>query len=292
MPEAPALLHQILDFPLLRFGTSVLTVVSLLKLVGWLVAVVLIEKLVRKGLLGRLLVRTQLPPASQFAIARIFGYAFIAFGTYLGLQFAGIDMSSLALFAGALGVGIGFGLQNVISNFVSGLIILVERPIGLGDRVDVGGIEGRVTQISLRSTTVVTNDNITIIVPNSDFIANKVTNWSHGDPKVRFRLPVGVAYGTDTDKLRRLLVEVAQRHPQVLTEPPPELRFVAFGESSLDFHLLVWTAEFAHRPGRLRSDLYYAIEAALRENRIEIPFPQRDLHIRSHDAGPQSGGAA
>lgn len=285
MANTPALLDQILQFPLLHLGGGELTVLNLLKLVAWLLAVVLIERGLRKWVLALLLVRTQLQPASQFAIARIFGYSFIAFGSYLGLQFAGIDLSSLALLAGAIGVGLGFGLQNIISNFVSGIIILVERPITLGDRVEVGGVEGRVTKISLRSTTVVTNDNITIIVPNSDFITSRVTNWSHGDPKVRFRIPVGVAYGTDPEMLRKLLVGVARQHPLVLAAPEPELRFTGFGESSLDFQLLVWTQELSHRPGRLRSDLYFAIEAALRANKIEIPFPQRDVHIRTPDAG-------
>jgi len=284
MASSPELLDRILQFPLLRLGGGELTVLNLLKLVFWLLAVVLLERGLRKWALARLLARTQLQTASQFAIARIFGYAFIALGAYIGLQFAGIDLSSLALFAGAIGVGLGFGLQNVISNFVSGIIILVEHPIALGDRVEVGGVEGRVTRISLRSTNVVTNDNITIIVPNSDFIANRVTNWSHGDPKVRFRLPVGVAYGSDPEKLRTVLTTLAAEHPAVLADPPPQLLFVGFGESSLDFELAVWTRDMAHRPHKLRSDLYFAIERALRAAGIEIPFPQRDLHIRT--AGP------
>jgi small-conductance mechanosensitive channel len=184
-------------------------------------------------------------------------------------------------------VGLGFGLQNIVSNFVSGLIILAERPIAIGDRVEIGNIAGQVTQISLRSTTVLTNDNITIIVPNSDFIANTVTNWSHGDPRVRLRLPVGVAYGTDTDKLRRALLEVAAEHPKVLQNPAPELFFLGFGDSTLNFELAVWTSEMTSKPRRFRSELYYAMEKKLRERGIEIPFPQRDLHLRSGILGLQ-----
>jgi small-conductance mechanosensitive channel len=286
------MLDQILQLPVFRFGASEVSVLNLLKLFGWVVVVVLLERGLRKWVLSRVLARTQLQPASQFAIARIFGYAFITFGAYLGFQFAGIDLGSLALFAGAIGVGLGFGLQNVISNFVSGIIILVERPIALGDRVEVGNVEGRVTKISLRSTTVVTNDNITIIVPNSDFISSRVTNWSHGDPKVRLRLPLGVAYGTDVEKIRRLMCELALTHRAVLSEPAPHLLFTGFGESSLDFELAVWTADMAQRPHMLRSDLYYAIERCLRENGIEIPFPQRDVHLRTPACKPMAQGSA
>ena len=131
----------------------------------------------------------------------------------MALLIVGIDLSSLAVIAGAVGLGLGFGLQNIISNFVSGLIILAERPITIGDRIEVGNVVGQVTKISLRSSTVVTNDNITIIVPNSDFISSRVINWSHGDPRVRLRLPVGVAYGTNLELLQRVLLEVARDHP-------------------------------------------------------------------------------
>jgi small-conductance mechanosensitive channel len=214
-------------------------------------------------------------------VSKIGGYIFIAIGFYVALKLVGIDLSSLAVVAGAIGVGLGFGLQNIISNFVSGLIILAERPISIGDRVELGEVAGLVTRIRLRSTTIVTNDNITIIVPNSNFISNKVTNWSYGDPKVRIRLPVGVAYGTDPERLRRLLIEVANEHPMVLRDPAPELFFSGFGDSSLSFELAVWTAEMTSKPRRFRSELNYAVERKLRENQIEIPFPQRDLHLRS-----------
>ena len=138
----------------------------------------------------------------QYAVGKIAGYLFIAVGFYVALKVIGIDLSSLAFLAGAIGVGLGFGLQNIISNFVSGLIILAERPISIGDRVELGEVAGWSPKINLRSTNIVTNDNITIIVPNSDFITNKVTNWSYGDPKVRIRLPIGVAYGTDPERLK------------------------------------------------------------------------------------------
>ena len=170
-----------------------------------------------------------------------------------------------------------FGLQNIVNNFVSGLIILAERPITIGDRIEIGGVAGQVREIRLRSTTVVTNDNITIIVPNSDFISHTVTNWSYGDTRVRLRLPVGVAYGTDVRLLERLLLDVAREHPKVLREPAPSVFFHGFGESTLDFELAIWTQEMTFQPRRFKSELYFAIEQKLRENKIEIPFPQRDL---------------
>ena len=272
---------RILHFPLVKLGESELTLATLFKF-GCIIALVFVtERLLRHYLVRRFLQHTRFHPSMQYGVSKIGGYIFIAIGFYVALKLVGIDLSSLAVLAGAIGVGLGFGLQNVISNFVSGLIILAERPISIGDRVELGEVAGLVTQIRLRSTTIVTNDNITIIVPNSDFIANKVTNWSYGDPKVRIRLPVGVAYGTDPERLRRLLIEVANEHSMVLRNPAPELFFCGFGDSSLNFELGVWTAEMTSKPRRFRSELNYAIERKLRENHIEIPFPQRDLHLRS-----------
>ena len=202
-------------------------------------------------------------------------------GFYMAFQFVGIDLSSLAFIAGAVGVGIGFGLQNIINNFVSGIIIFAEQPIAIGDRIEMGGVAGRVKKISLRSTTVVTNDNITMIVPNGDFISQTVTNWSHGDPKVRIRIPIGVAYGTDTTLVERLLLEVAAENKKTLKDPEPSVFFTTFGESSLDFELAVWTSEMAQSPRRFISNINFAIDQKFREHDIEIPFPQRDLHVRS-----------
>jgi len=172
-------------------------------------------------------------------------------------------------------------LQNIIHNFVSGIIILAERPIALGDRVEVAGVAGTVSKIRLRSTEIITNDNISIIVPNSDFITHPVTNWSHGDPRVQIRLPVGVAYGTDVEKLKTVLLEVATENAHVLKTPEPSVYFDGFGDSALLFELGVWTSEMTHSPRRFRSELNFAIERKLRGNKIEIPFPQRDLHLKS-----------
>ncbi len=281
LPEILNWLQRILDFPLLRLPGGPLTVQDLLKLAILLALVLVLERYFRRMVTGLLRRRTKFEPSLQYAISKFIGYAFIALGFYVALTLSGVNLSSLALLAGAVGVGLGFGLQNIVSNFVSGLIILAERPIAIGDRVEIGSIAGQVTQIRLRSTTVLTNDNITIIVPNTDFVTHTVTNWSHGDPKVRLRLPVGVAYGTDTDQLRRALLEVAAAHPKVLPDPAPELFFLGFGDSALNFELAVWTSEITAKPRRFRSELYYAMDKKLRASGIEIPFPQRDLHVRS-----------
>jgi small-conductance mechanosensitive channel len=260
------------------FPASGITVASLLSLIFLFVLVVVAERVVRRYFITRLLRRTHLEPAMQFALARVVGYALLALGFFVSLQMVGVNLTSLSFLAGAVGVGFGFGLQNIISNFISGLIILAERPIAIGDRVEIGGVAGQVREISLRSTTVITNDNMAIIVPNADFITQRVTNWSYEDSRVRFRLPFGVAYGTD---LPKLMLEVAQEHPKALKEPAPELFFVGFGDSSLNFELAVWSSESTTSPRRFRSDLFFAIEKKLRDSGIEIPYPQQDLHVRT-----------
>jgi small-conductance mechanosensitive channel len=196
------------------------------------------------------------------------------------VQSIGLNLTSLAVVFGLLSVGIGFGLQNVAANFVSGLIILFERPIKIGDRITIGDVWGDVVNISLRATLIRTVDNIAIIVPNSEFISSQVINWSHGDPKVRVHIPVGVAYGSDVPLVTKSLLEVAKNHPEVMDDPPPRVWFTEFGNSSLNFELLAWTLDPKRRPDVL-SDLNRGIDEIFRKNKVEIPFPQRDLHVRS-----------
>ena len=263
------------------FGPDTVTIGDILMLVFLFASVIIVERILQRLLIRRFLSKTQLQPSLQYGLSRIIGYTLIAIGFYVAFQSVGFDLSSLAIVAASLGVGVGFGLQNIINNFVSGIIILAERPISIGDRIEVAGVAGRVTKIQLRSTTVVTNDNITMIVPNADFISNTVTNWSHGDPKVRIRVPVGVAYGSDLKLLQRLLLEAAEEHPKALRDPLPVVLFTEFGDSSLNFELGVWTQEMTATPIHFTSQMNFIIEQKLRENDIEIPFPQRDLHVRS-----------
>jgi small-conductance mechanosensitive channel len=259
-------------------GLSVLVLFRLLLL---LALVFWFSSLAKRFFFTRFLSGSGLDRALQYTIAQIAGYLILFIGAAIALQNAGIDLSALAIFAGAVGVGLGFGLQDIARNFVSGIIILLERPIQIGDRVEVDKVAGQVREIRARSTTVLTNDNIAMIVPNAKFIESTITNWSHDDPKVRFRIPVGVAYGSNVEKVCSLLLEVAREHPQALADPAPVVFFSGFGESSLDFELGVWSEEMSCRPRRFRSDLNFAIERKLREAGIEIPFPQRDVHIRT-----------
>lgn len=215
------------------------------------------------------------------SIGTIIQYVLLIIGGLIVIQNSGINLGSLNVLAGALGVGIGFGLQNIANNFISGLIILFERPVKVGDRIDVGSITGDVTKISSRATTINTNDNISIIIPNADVINKQVINWSHNDRNVRFGIPVGVSYKEDPVMIKKILTEVAKEHAGVLKKPAPEVLFIQYGDSSLDFDLKVWTNRYTDRPIALKSELYYRIFEKFKEHNIEIPYPQRDLHIRS-----------
>jgi len=258
-----------------------LSLLQIFLLIVLLVAVFWISSRTKRFLFNRLLADSGLDRSLQYAIAQIISNVVLAAGIVIVLENTGIHLAALAVFAGAVGVGVGFGLQNITSNFISGLVILAERPITIGDRVEVAGIVGRVQQIRARSTVIVTNDNIAMIVPNSKFIDSPVTNWHYGDPRVRFRIPVGVAYGSDTGKVRDALLAAGRENANTLTEPAPSVFLEKFGDNSIDFQLVVWSSEMSARPSRYRSDLNFAIEEKFREAGIEIAFPQRDLHIKS-----------
>ena len=257
-----------------------LTLVQIFLLVALLLGIFWISARTKSFLFNRFLVNSGLDRSLQYAISQIVSNIVLVAGVFIVLDNAGIHLGTLAVFAGAVGVGIGFGLQNIASNFISGLVILAERPITIGDRVEVAGVAGQVQQIRARSTVILTNDNITMIVPNTKFIDSPVTNWTYGDPRVRFRIPIGVAYGSDLEKVRNALVEVARENSHVLPQPEPTVFLETFGESSINLELVVWSKEMSYRPRRFRSDLNFAIAQKLREAGIEIPWPQRDLHFR------------
>jgi small-conductance mechanosensitive channel len=269
-----------------------LSLVQIFLLIALLIAVFWISSRTKRFLFNRFLAKSGLDRSLQYAIAQIVSNVVLIVGIFIVLDNAGIHLGALTVFAGAVGVGVGFGLQNIASNFISGLVILAERPITVGDRVEVAGIAGQVQHIRARSTVIVTNDNITMIVPNTKFIDSPVTNWTYGDPRVRFRLPVGVAYGSDVDKVREALLAAAEENSNTLKDPAPSVFLEKFGENSLDFELVVWSSEMSYRPRRYRSDLNFAMEEKLREAEIEIAFPQRDLHIRSGVVKVQNVDAA
>ena len=246
-----------------------------------LALVIYLSGWVKNLLVNKILSRYHLDIGIRQSIATIVRYILLISGFLIVFQTAGINLSALGLLAGALGVGIGFGLQNITNNFISGIIILFERPIKVGDRIEVGEIKGDVVRISARATSIITNDNISVIVPNSDFINSTVINWSHNDRMVRFNFPVGVAYKENPEKVRKALLEVVSINKGVLKNPAPDVLFDSYGDNSINFNLRIWTSEFINRPNVLKSQLYYAIFKKFTEENIEIPFPQRDLHLKS-----------
>jgi small-conductance mechanosensitive channel len=204
----------------------------------------------------------------------------VAFGFFVAVDTLGFDLSALKIALGALGVGIGFGLQGVVNNFVSGLIMLVERTVKRGDIITVGGTDGRVINIGLRSSIVQTRGGREIIVPNSDLVSSQVTNYSYRDTLVRVDIPVGVSYGSDPNQVRDLLLQAAEGEERILDDPRSDVVFQGYGNSSIDFELRIWINDPWQLP-QVRSALYFSIWYKLKGAGIEIPFPQRDLHMRS-----------
>jgi small-conductance mechanosensitive channel len=215
------------------------------------------------------------------SVEKFVRYGILAFGFLFALDNLGISISSLAAIGAILMVGIGFGLQNITQNFISGIILLLERPIKVGDIVTVGSFSGRVVDIRVRSTIIQTRDDISIIVPNSKLVSEEVINDSYSGQKIRRHVKVGAAYGSDVKTVKRLLTEAAMEHESVLKDPPPSVVFEDFGESSLDFDLRFWCSNIWQMEV-ISSDLRTAIEEKFRAANIQIPFPQRDLHIRTN----------
>ena len=203
----------------------------------------------------------------------------IILGILFSLDILGFSLTSLAALGAVLMVGIGFGLQNIAQNFISGIIILIERPIKVGDIIEVGSTTGRVLEIRVRSTIVQTRDDVSIIVPNSKIVAEEVINENFLGTKIRLHVAVGVAYGSDLEKVKLLLLEAAKTHSEILQTPKPDVIFSSFGNSSLDFDLRVWTSQLWEEK-RVRSELRFKIDSLFRENNITIPFPQQDVYIK------------
>jgi small-conductance mechanosensitive channel len=282
--KAQGILHwveEIMNMSLFNLGDSKLTIGLLLTLILSFVILFVGAEWIRKLIINKILSRYRLDIGTRKSIGTMVKYFLILAGIFSILQTNGLDLSAFGILAGAVGVGIGFGLQNITNNFISGLIILFEQPIKEGDRIEVGDVSGDVIKISARSTMIVTNDNISIIVPNSQFIDSQVINWSHNDRNIRFNFPVGVSYKEDPQKIKKILLEVAKNNSGVLNLPEPDVLFDEFGDSSLNFSLRVWTSEYINRPKVLKSQLYYEIFRKFKEEGVEIPFPQRDLNLGS-----------
>ncbi|HXV79221.1 MAG TPA: mechanosensitive ion channel domain-containing protein [Candidatus Binatia bacterium] len=275
------IIQNFLKIPLVGFGGTQFTLWTFLYLGILLFLLFYFTAKIRNWIVDRLLAKSSVHVGVRQAVGTITRYVILVLGFLIILQTAGIDLTTLNVLAGAVGIGVGFGLQNIANNFVSGLIILFERPIKIGDRIEVGSAEGDVIKIGARSTTVLTNDNIAIIIPNSKFISENVVNWSYTDESVRFKVPVSVAYGSDVRLVEKLLLEVAIENSDVLDRPAPSVRFIEFGDNGLLFELRAWSTSLAHRKGMLVSNLNFGIHDKFKDNYIEIPYPQRDLHIRT-----------
>lgn len=279
--KAGVQIESYLAAPFFVLGGVPITVYFLIKVAVFVVALVLVSHFTMRLLQRRVLTHTPLALGQQYAVARVISYIVFLLGLTVGLQSLGVNLNSLVVVGGALGIGVGLGLQAVVSNFVAGLILLVEQPIKLGDRIDVGETQGDVVRLSGRSTWIRTNENVIMIVPNSEFINQRVTNWTANDRQVRISVGVGVGYGSDPKVVRDILLRVAKANADVLPDPAPDVMFKDFGDSTLDFELRVWTVQQVQTPVVLKSDLYFAIFDAFQKAQIELPFPQRDLHVRS-----------
>jgi len=238
-------------------------------------------------LLDEILPRRQMDRGIQISITRLLHYALVFLGFILALMALGLELTNLTILGGAFGIGVGFGLQAIVNNFASGLILLFERPVKIGDTIELGEQWGVIKKLGLRATIVQTYDNAEIVVPNSDLISNQVTNWTLAERRVRIKINVGVAYGSDVSLVMKILMECAEEHALILKDPAPQVLFMGFGDSSLDFELRVWVADFADRR-IVPSDMHQAIDRKFRQSNIEIPFPQRDLHVRSLDEAVSS----
>ena len=263
-----------------RIGSVEFSVTRLIEGALILAIILLFSRTLSRLLQQRIAKKAYLDPGLRYTLGRLAQYLIIALGVLLALKIAfNLDLTSIAVIFTALSVGIGFGLQYLAADIASGFILLFERPVRVGDRITIGDDEGDVQSINLRTTVVTTNDRISIIVPNSRLVSQRLINWSYGDPRARIAIPVGVAYDTNVELVTKTLLEAAEDVDNVLKDPAPKVQFLKFGDWSLDFRLLVWT----NRPRlhtQIRSDINYRIEKLFREAGIEIPFPQTELRLR------------
>jgi potassium-dependent mechanosensitive channel len=277
---------DLLDRAAITFGATRLSLYTVLKGLVLVAILLWFASVVATAINVRIQRTSRLTPSVRGLIGQGVRLGLLFLAVAIALNAIGVDLTALAVFSGAIGIGIGFGLQSIFSNLVAGIIMLFERSVKVGDFVEIeGGITGEVREINIRSTLITTNDNIDISVPNSEFVNNRVTNWTLRDALRRVRIPFGVAYGTDKELVRKAGLEAAADSPHTLhglAGRDPQVWLVGFGGSSLDFELVVWlTAEAVKRPAKVHADYNWAIETALKKYGIEIPFPQRDLHIRS-----------
>lgn len=271
------LLYEVTLFRVQEVG---ITLNHILVAVVSIVLSLMVSRFLQTFFKKRVFQRFPIDAGLEFTLLRILHFIILGIGVLIGLSTMNIPLGALVGLFAVIGVGIGFGLQNIASNFISGLILLFERPVKVGDRIELDGIWGDVKQINLRTTVIETPDDISVIVPNSRLLENNLINNSYGNPRIRLHVPVGVAYGSDVELVTRLMKEAAKDVPDVMSSPSPDVWFLEFGDSSLNFELLVWINRAAKKfivIDRLNRN----IDALFREHDVQIPFPQRDLHVKS-----------
>jgi small-conductance mechanosensitive channel len=278
-------LQPVLDYELVRVAGLDLTVGDLASALLLLLLFYVAARLASRALSGYG-AREGVDPASVYTVTRVVRYSLLVVGFLVALEVAGIPVSKFTVFAGAIGVGLGFGLQAIFNNFISGLMLLFDRSIKIGDFVELeSGVHGVVRDIKIRATRISTNDNLNILVPNSEFVNGRVVNWTLLEASRRMRIPFGIAYGTDKERVKQAAIEAACEVPFTLEhEGPrgPQVWLVEFGESRMEFQLIVWVnADATKRPSTVKAAYNWALHTALQRHGIAIPFPQRDLHLRS-----------
>jgi small-conductance mechanosensitive channel len=274
-------LQVITNYPLVSIGPAAISIALVLKSIFLFWVLFIIASRVTSFLQERLASTTDIDPSLSFALTRFLKFFLFSLGVLVTLDTAGVNLSTLTIFGGALGLGIGFGMQNITNNLVSGIILLIDRSIKQGDVITVGDSYGWVVRLGARYIVVRTRDGVEKLIPNANLIATEITNWSHSDRAVRLHVKVGVSYKSDPFQVRELLLHVADNNPRVLKYPQPNILFVNFGESSLDFELRLWISDPQEGIENVRSAVRFEIWKVFKENGIEIPYPQRDLHIKS-----------
>jgi potassium efflux system protein len=264
----------------IEIGKIKISLQNLAYLIVFLVFITYLAKIVRRALQDEVLPRTKLEIGARASLVNIIIYSLWILAIYTGLNILGINLSSLAFMAGALGIGVGFGLQNIVNNFVSGIILLFDPSIQVGDMVQVGEDWGTISRINIRTTVVQSFDNASLIIPNSHMLSDKVTNWSYKDPTVRRQVDVGVAYGSDVQLVRKLLLQIAGELAEVLEDPAPKVDFMDFGDSALIFRIRFWISSPDYWL-TAATEFRFRIDEGFRKHGIEIAFPQQDIHIRS-----------
>jgi len=278
---------DVLNYNLFVLGDAKITPLSILYLILLTVGLIYLSGKLKDLLVAQILDRTSMARGARQAIGTIARYLILFIGFIIILQTVGIDLTTLNVIAGAVGIGIGFGLQNIASNFISGLIVLLERPIQVGDRIEANKVNGEVMAIGPRATRIRTNDNVTIIIPNSKLVSENVINWSYKNDAIRVRIPVLVDTDSDVDLVTKLLIESANENTDVSTEPAATVGFLNFDADGLHFELRVWSRARFHKPGVLKSELNYAILAKFREHGIQIP--RSDNNAKPQPAAEDDG---